>query len=429
MIGTKWFPRRRDAFRLNAADGLMCALIPVTGWSLPLLNVGIVVISINTLMTGGPSLLKRAVPFALLGVAIGAISTAGMPSQTTVFSTRTWLVSALAVATEGILVALSTYRAYDLLQKTQSELAALNRELDAKVLERTASLAATNTAISRFVPTEFLHALGHVDVTTAKLGDVVERDIAVLFADIRNFTSISEHYTPQETFDFLNQCLSKIGPHIRAQSGFIDKYIGDAVMALFPEGPEGAVRAARAMQQEVHQFNLDHPGDAKLAIGIGIHCGPVMMGTIGEHERFEATVISDAVNLTSRLEGLTKQLGCTILVSGEVTEVLPATARDDARLIGRFRVKGKRQPVEIHEIFGADPDESRERKRACQPQFSKAIAHYENGDAESAASEFRQISQAMPTDGPTAFWLSRLTDVLTQRRAQDPLGVVVLDQK
>ncbi|MCB9587685.1 MAG: adenylate/guanylate cyclase domain-containing protein [Polyangiaceae bacterium] len=428
LIGTLWLKRRRQAFLLNAVDGLLWVLIPATQWSLPLVNLGVTVLAINTIMTGGLGLLRKAMPFALIGLTCGALLF-GLPDHVMAFSGRTWMLSALAVAIEGVLAASVANRAFQLLETTKSALATLNQELDQKVVERTASLAATNAAISRFVPVEFLHALGHDDVSTTKLGDVVERRITVLFADIRNFTSISEHYTPQQTFDFLNRCLSKIGPHIRAQSGFIDKYIGDAVMALFPDGAESAVRAALAMQREVRQFNLDHPSEVPLAVGIGIHQGAVMMGTIGEKERFEATVISDAVNLTARLEGLTKQLGCSILVSGDVAAELPEAMRDDSRLIGRFAVKGKRRPVEVHEIFEADEETFREGKRASQPRFLAAIACYQSGDAAGAAEELRHVAEAIPDDGPTNFWLSRLDQVIAKSRSHDALGVIALDQK
>ncbi|MEZ4375934.1 MAG: adenylate/guanylate cyclase domain-containing protein [Polyangiaceae bacterium] len=285
LLGTLWLRRRRQAFLLNAVDGLLWVLIPTTNWSLPLVNLGVTVLAINTIMTGGLSLLRKAAPFALIGLICGAL-VFGLPHQVMAFSGRTWLLSALAVAIEGVLAASVANRAFQLLEKTKSALANLNQELDQKVAERTASLAATNAAISRFVPVEFLHALGHDDVSTTRLGDVIERRITILFADIRNFTSISEHYSPEQTFDFLNRCLSKIGPHIRAQSGFIDKYIGDAVMALFPQGAESAVRAALAMQREVRQFNLDHPSDVPLAIWHWHSPSGLLMAMIGEEERW-----------------------------------------------------------------------------------------------------------------------------------------------
>jgi two-component system sensor histidine kinase ChiS len=107
--------------------------------------------------------------------------------------------------------------------------------------------------------------------------------------------------SPEETFRFLNMYLSKAGPHIRACGGFVDKYIGDAIMALFPNSPSDALRAAHDILREAKMHNGHDQGVHTLTIGIGIHMGPVMMGTIGEEQRFEATVISDAVNITARL--------------------------------------------------------------------------------------------------------------------------------
>jgi class 3 adenylate cyclase len=150
-------------------------------------------------------------------------------------------------------------------------------------------------ATSRFVPKEFLHALGDADVTDARLGQATDRDMTILFADIRGFTSISEALTPEETFRFLNDCFACVGPPIREYGGFIDKYIGDAIMALFQRSPAEAVRAAVAMQEALREANAAGAFRAPVELGIGIHVGHVMMGTLGEAQRFEATVISEAV--------------------------------------------------------------------------------------------------------------------------------------
>ena len=164
------------------------------------------------------------------------------------------------------------------------------------------------SAFSRFVPTEFLQLLGQDSLLSVSLGDAVERDITVVFSDIRAFTSLSEQMSPEESFAFLNSYLSGVGPVIRNHRGFIDKYIGDAVMALFPEDPADALHAAIAMQRFVREFNEQRlvEGRPEIRIGVGLHHGRVMLGTIGEDKRLEGTVISDAVNIASRLEGLTK---------------------------------------------------------------------------------------------------------------------------
>ncbi len=289
-----------------------------------------------------------------------------------------------------------------------------------------------NAAIQRFVPREFLHALGHDDVTTTKLGDATAKSITVLFADIRNFTASSEGMTPEETFAFLNGCLSKLGPHVRAQSGFVDKYIGDAIMALFPRDPSDAVRAAIAMQDEVRRANDAFVGRAPLAIGVGVHVGNVMMGTIGEAERFEATVISDAVNLTARLESLTKQLGCSVLISEEVFSTLDEDLRKYARRLGTFIVKGKAQPVALYEVFASDSDALRETKVLTRERFDAMLVAFADERIDGALAIASDLRDACPEDGPANWWFMRLVkesaatgdDAVPSSR-----GIVRLDEK
>ncbi len=289
-------------------------------------------------------------------------------------------------------------------------------------------------ATQHFVPKQFLHELGHEDVTTAKLGDAASRHVTVLFADIRNFTSMSERMSPAETFAFLNECLSRIGPHIRANGGFVDKYIGDAIMAIFPRSPSDAVRAAIAMQAEVRASNARHPKRPPLAIGVGIHVGDVMMGTIGEAERFEATVISDAVNLTARLETLTKQLGCTMLVSGDVFGVLPDDLRKHTRRLGRFVVKGKAAAVELFENYASDAEDLRIAKDSSRERMSELLASYTERNLEQAATIAGELRDSCPDDGPANWWLLRLIQERRRRDVDDEgpsseHGVVLLDGK
>ena len=311
----------------------------------------------------------------------------------------------------------------------RQQLEGTNELLEARVQERTAALASTNAAISRFVPLEFLSALGHADVTTAKLGDVASREVTVLFADIRNFTAMSERLSPEATFRFLNECLSRMGPHIRAQAGFVDKYIGDAIMALFPRSPADAVRAALGMQAELRAYNEANPNEAPLAIGVGIHAGPVMMGTIGEAQRFEATVISDAVNLTARLETLTKQFGCTILISAEVAAALTNDERTFTRPLGTFAVKGKSKAVGIVELFESDPDELREAKRASRASLAQALVHYTQDELIEALTIVGELAEQTPNDGPLAWWQKRMQSELTNEGPPSGHRIVRLDEK
>ena len=172
-------------------------------------------------------------------------------------------------------------------------------------------------ASARFVPREFLRFLKIESIVDARLGDSVQAEMTIMFADIRSFTSLSESMSPQQNFDFINSYLSRVGPVIRQYNGFIDKYIGDGIMALFPNRAEDAVQAAIEMQHQVKIYNIhrQNSGYQPISLGIGLHTGTLMLGTIGEAERMESTVISDAVNLASRVEGLTKLYGVGIVAS------------------------------------------------------------------------------------------------------------------
>jgi hypothetical protein len=203
-------------------------------------------------------------------------------------------------------------------------------------------------------------------------------------------------------------------------------------MALFPRDPGDAVRAAVAMQEEVHRSNVSLGGRAPLAIGVGIHVGRVMMGTIGEAERFEATVISDAVNLTARLESLTKQLGCSVLISEEVHATLDADLRAHTRRLGTFLVKGKAQPVALHEVFASDSASLRDSKARSRDRFEAMLTAFANERLEEAMSLASELRDACPDDGPANWWSMRLlkeSAATGDDAVPSSRGIVRLDEK
>ncbi|MEL6654366.1 MAG: adenylate/guanylate cyclase domain-containing protein, partial [Bacteroidota bacterium] len=175
-----------------------------------------------------------------------------------------------------------------------------------------------NQATARFVPHEFLRSLGRDSVLEVSLGDGVEKEVSVLFADIRGYTSLSEQMSPRENFEFLNHYLGRVGPIIQTHAGFVNQYYGDGVMALFQKQAQDAVNAAIEMHQAVHRFNLERKEKSlePIQIGIGLHTGSLMMGIMGDQQRMEAGVVSDAVNTAARMEGLTKLYGASLIISG-----------------------------------------------------------------------------------------------------------------
>ncbi|MEC8052750.1 MAG: 7TM diverse intracellular signaling domain-containing protein [Myxococcota bacterium] len=249
-----------------------------------------------------------------------------------------WSMSILpaAVVLEGTLLSLGLAHR---IRSLQIEKAATLELL----LEQSTHAARLGESAQRFVPHEFLEFLGREDISEVQLGDSVSSEMTVLFSDIRSFTSLSEGMNPQENFEFVNDYLQVVTPVIYRHGGFVDKYIGDAVMALFHGDPRQACACALEIEADLKRYNQARVADGEKPIysGIGIHTGSVMLGTVGDTQRLQTTVISDAVNLASRIEGLTKQYGHTILLSEAVVEGMSDQDGFLLTMVGDAEVKGK----------------------------------------------------------------------------------------
>jgi class 3 adenylate cyclase len=290
---------------------------------------------------------------------------------------------------------------------------------------------ATLEAYGRFVPHEFLFFLEKKHITEVQLGDQVLKEMTVLFSDIRSFTTLSETMSPEENFKFLNSYLSRIGPEIRANNGFIDKYIGDAIMALFPEKPDDAVRAALAIRAKLVEYNGHRAsaGYPAIQVGIAINTGKLMMGTLGEQERMDGTVISDAVNLASRLEGLSRLYGDTILITGPTLSLLAGRRDFHTRFIDRVRVRGRKEAVLIYEVYDWESRERIELRQKLKSQWSEAMNHYYGREFTPAFRLLRGLHEKDPADKLAELYLRRAAALLKRGVPQNWEGVEIIDAK
>ncbi len=292
-------------------------------------------------------------------------------------------------------------------------------------------LAKLNAAYGRFVPHDFLNLLEKPSIIEVKLGENKERNMTVLFADIRSFTVLSEQMTPTENFAFINNYLGRVSPAIRKNNGFIDKYIGDAVMALFPTFPDDGVRAAIEMQKEVNIYNQQRQesGLDPISIGIGLHVGNLMLGTIGERERMESTVIADAVNLASRLEGLTKVYGSGILVSDAVIYGLSDREQYKYRFVDRVTVKGKTTAVSVFEIYDTETEQTISLKQQTAEVFQQGLDLYYQQKFVSAQKTFQNILQINPEDKVAMLYFKRARKYRMYGAPDGWVGVEALTEK
>ncbi len=217
-------------------------------------------------------------------------------------------------------------------------------------------------AFEQFVPRQFTDRVaseGVQNIDSIDIGKAETATVTTLFADIRNFTTLSEALSPQEVLDFLNTCFGYMGEAVHRYHGYVDKYIGDAIMALFDSPDESdqnqvqnAVRAALEMQQKLEEFNRQQQlaGRPTVTVGIGLHTGPVIIGTVGVQSRMDLTVLGDAVNVAARLEELTKIYDASVIISGSTRDLLGNDPAFQVEALDSLEVKGRSGKLDIYGV-------------------------------------------------------------------------------
>ena len=248
------------------------------------------------------------------------------------------------------------------------------------------------------------------DPTKLKLGGD-KKDLTVLFSDIRGFTSISERLTPEELVHLLNEYLTAMTDIVFHYEGLLDKYMGDAIMAVFgapldqPDHPLRACYTALDMMEELKtlQKKWEEEGRPVLDIGIGINSGDMVVGNMGSEMRFDYTVMGDSVNLGSRLEGINKEYGTNIVISQYTYEKV--NGKLFCRELDSVRVKGKALPVKIYELMGKGDDAAQ--WRPFVEKFEEGLSFYKEGRWDEAITSFNDVLSLRPGDGASLLYIQR----------------------
>jgi predicted ATPase/signal transduction histidine kinase/CheY-like chemotaxis protein len=280
------------------------------------------------------------------------------------------------------------------------------RELVARMRTHLA-LARINRAVSRFVPQDFVQLLGQASITDVQLGDTVASRMTVLFANMHGFGTLAKSLDAHASFEFINEYLGVLEPVILRHGGFVDKYIGDQVMAIFAHEPTDAINAALDLHRAVDAYNVRRKaqGLPAISVGVGINSGDLMLGTVGSTGRMDTTVISDAVNVASRLELRTKDLAARILV-GEST-LTQATGHYHARLVDQLYGGDK-----IFEIYDAEPPGAIAAKDATREMLEDAVRAYHDRSFGLATRLFSVCKALDPADPAVRYYADRCAQVL-----------------
>ncbi len=286
-------------------------------------------------------------------------------------------------------------------------------------------LSKVHQAFSYFVPIEFLQFLGYKSILDIQLGDQVQKHMTVLFSDIKDFSKISESMTPKEAFDFINTFLGAVSPVIRQHGGFIDKFIGDAIMALFPGSADDALAAAIDMTNVLKKLNVDRieNGLEPIQVGTGLHTGDLMLGTIGEEKRMDGTVISDAVNTASRMEGLTKVFDTGVVISSKVKEELTHPETYHFKNLGKTKLKGKSELIDVFGVIEGDDEIRYQLENKTKEEFDNGIKAFYDRDFTVASVSFNNVLKANPADKAAAIFLKRSANLMISGVPSDWDGI------
>nr|WP_139240457.1 response regulator [Geitlerinema sp. PCC 9228] len=309
----------------------------------------------------------------------------------------------------------STLRLYRLRQKaTQVE---TRRQVTEQVKRQMEAAWTINQALTEkfrlFVPEALMQRIAPKGVESIQLGNATEEEVSVLLCDIRDFTAITETQPPSETIHWLNEFFSQMSQAIDAHSGFIDKFMGDALLAVFDRNTchaTDALQAAATMQQQIAGFNQDHQAyhlQSPLRVGIGIHTGKAAIGALGSQLRMEPTVIGDVVNTASRLEHLTKVYGCPLIASE--TTIAALTNKDGFcyRWLDRVIPTGKQEALDLYEILGTSEYVLDPIKVETQATYEAAVEAWHQGNYEQALATWEKICDRHPQDPVAAYHKKR----------------------
>lgn len=275
-------------------------------------------------------------------------------------------------------------------------------------------LGKINIANQRFVPKDFLEILGKRNIEDLRLGDQIETEMTILVSDIRAYTTLSETMTPEENFKFINSYLGRVGPIIKKHGGFISQYYGDGLMALFLKNHKAAVNATIEIQQILNIYNKERnrKGRRNINTGIGLNTGKLMLGIIGDKYRYESTVISDAVNIASRMEGLTKIFGASTILSEKtlieyIENPSDTNTQFQYRYLGRVKVKGKENAIKIYDLYEGDSDVVKNFKKQTKLKFEEGLNYYFSKAFGKSADCFKDILKINGKDKAAQYYLDK----------------------
>jgi adenylate cyclase len=282
-----------------------------------------------------------------------------------------------------------------------------------------------NRTYEKFVPKKFLESLTSNVNQDFILGANSEKELTIQFTQIQDFWKIVRGIPSENIYKFINSYLTRVSPSIQSNNGIIDKFIDNTILSLFPESPDDAVKAAIELQWEIEVYNIHRKktGYTPIQCGCGMHYGSTRIGIIGDDSRQELTVISDTVNLASRIQGLTEKYGARILISLPSLYNCLSINEINYRMLDMVRVKGKSVHISIGEILIPRIDLLSDLKIATKFDFEEGIFSYIKADFALAKEKFEKVIKINPNDKAANMYFERSKYFLETGAGDDFEGI------
>jgi len=271
--------------------------------------------------------------------------------------------------------------------------------------EKDNKLRQTDLEAQKFIPRQFLKFLGKSSIAELELGNQVKKTATTLYCNLNSATEISRSLSLEENFNFINSYLNVVSPVIRRYDGFVDKYMGEGILAVFPR-PQNAIDCAHAIVRTIEMKNKTHrdlpPVDAK----ISVHTGDVIFGIVGEEERKSPTIVSDVVELATKLEDINKFLHTKIIFTQSVLNEVPSKYRFNYRYLGSLSLD-ENNSLPLFESMEIYPRDRREKLIHLKSKFELAVRKYNDGRYSESAREFEELLRLVPEDKPSYIYYNK----------------------
>lgn len=280
--------------------------------------------------------------------------------------------------------------------------------------EKENKLRQTNLEAQKFIPKEFFKFLGKNNIAELELGNQVKKNATTLFCDLKSATNISRTLSLEENFNYINSYLKVVAPLIKRFDGFIDKYMGDGVLSVFSK-PQNAIECAHAILRAIDVKNKSQKQLPDIDARIAVNTGEVIFGIVGDEERKSPTIISDVVNLASKMGEVNLYIGTKLLVSKQTLNELPQNFKFDYRYTGTLSVEGQSH-VSLFESLEYYPKGRRDKLKKLKNKFEESVRAYNERSYEEAKEGFEVVLKTISDDKPSYVYFNKAVEKLKENK-------------